>query len=367
MEQVVAPDRPPRPGAAAGVSREVRGRLLDLVLERDELADLDEAERRLALRGVLGTCLSGEELPEAIALVAEEIDGFGRLSVLMEDPAVTDVVVNGPHEVWVEREGRLERTGVRFEDRAELVEFVQRLLARSGGRADPSHPLTDARLPDGSRLHVVLPPIAPAGPLLSIRRFPAVQPRLAGLVEMGLLRREEAARLARLVTAGRTIVVSGGTGSGKTTLLGALLAEVPQGERVVTIEETPELRAPHPHLVSLIVRGANVEGAGSIDQADLVRASLRMRPDRIVVGEVRGAEALDALAAMSTGHEGSLMTIHARSAAHARERMVALALQAPSHPGAAALARAVEDSFDVVVHLERREGARRLVEIQELR
>ncbi|HEX2195606.1 MAG TPA: ATPase, T2SS/T4P/T4SS family, partial [Actinomycetota bacterium] len=293
------------------------GRLLERVLENDWLADLDPAQRRLALRDLLA--------PGEVSEVAEHIDGYGPLAEVMARPGVTDVLVNGPHEVWVEQDGALTAAEVGWPDAGALRDFADRMLARGGASADASRPVADARLPDGSRIHVVLPPVAPHGPLVSIRRFPSVRFTLDDLLAAAMLDDEQAARLAQLVRERASIVISGATGSGKTTLLNALLATVGSEERVVTIEETPELGPFGSHVVSLVARPPNVEGAGEIDLAALVRASLRMRPDRIVVGEVRGREAAAALAAMATGHEGSMLTLHARSAAEAPERLASLA------------------------------------------
>jgi pilus assembly protein CpaF len=281
----------------------MRRDLLELVMEHDELAELDPASRRLALRALLLEVSEGD-VSSVLSELCDEVDGLGPLSSLMQQAGVTDVLVNGCSEVWVERHGRLERTQARFEGARALRAFIDRVLGAVGAQADASNPVADARLRDGSRIHVVLPPIAPDGPLISIRRFPERAPSLGQLVARGMLRRPEARLLAGLVVDRKTLSISGATGSGKTTLLNALLAEVPVTERVVLIEETPELKPSGPQCVSLVARRPNLEGAGGIDLAYLVRAALRMRPDRIIVGEVRGPEALAALAAMSTGHAG---------------------------------------------------------------
>ncbi|HYP23433.1 MAG TPA: ATPase, T2SS/T4P/T4SS family [Actinomycetota bacterium] len=321
--------------------------LLDRVLDNDWLATLDPAERRLALREVVA--------PDKIAAVAEHVDGYGPLAEVMARPGVTDVLVNGPREVWAEQDGTLTREAIEWPDADALRDFVDRLLARGGGSVDASRPVADGRLPDGSRIHVVLPPIAPRGPLVSIRRFPSVRFTLDDLVRAEMLSAANAARLRDLVAARATVVVSGATGAGKTTLLNALLALVGTAERVVTIEETPELGPFSSHVVSLVARPPNVEGSGAVGLDALVRASLRMRPDRIVVGEVRGREAAVALAAMATGHEGSMLTLHARSAAEAPERLAELA-----ETDVGRVRRAV----DAFVHLSRRDGRRKLEEIE---
>ncbi|MFP5352804.1 MAG: CpaF family protein [Actinomycetota bacterium] len=344
----------------------MRPDLLGLISERTELAGLDAAERRLAMRKVLKGSLPEETVQGSVSLLSDWIDGFGPLTGLMGDPAVTDVLVNGTHEVWCERRGRLEPSDVSFTDAAELRDLIERLAGAAGIRVDASHPIGDGRLPDGSRLHVVLPPVSGSGPLMSIRRFPQRAFDLDTLVEMGLLDRSESALLDEAVVERRTIIVSGATGTGKTTLVNALLGRVPRTERVVVIEETPELRPSCAHSVSLLTRGPNVEGRGGVDQLALVRAALRMRPDRIVVGEVRGPEALPALQAMSTGHEGSLCTVHARSATEALERFVELARQFPLAPSEDTLRRQAEQAFDLVVHVGKdRAGARRVLQILE--
>jgi pilus assembly protein CpaF len=264
----------------------------------------------------------------------------------------------------LKRCGRLAFEGALFEDADELVALAARMLGDAGARADASHPIADARLADGGRLHVVLPPIAPAGPLLSIRRFPHRAFTLTDLRLQGMLSEEDAVTLTTAVQERLTLAISGGTGTGKTTLLNALLGYVGDEERVVLIEETPELQPLCKHSVSLVARSANTEGMGEIDLATLVRAALRMRPDRIVVGEVRGAEALAALTAMSTGHAGSLVTIHARSGQDAMARMVSLALGARTGASEASLDEAVKAAVDVSVHLERVGGVRRVSAIR---
>lgn len=338
--------------------------LLELVYSNDELADLDGAERRLALRELVAGRVSPHEFEATVGTLADAIDGFGPLTALMSSDAVTDILVNGPDEVWVERDGGLERTPVTFA-RDELSALVERLVGGAGARLDASCPIADARLADGSRVHVVLPPLAPRGPLVSIRRFPEKAMNLAELTARRMMTPDQAERMRTMVQARRTILISGGTGTGKTTLMNALLSCVPATERVVIIEETPELRPVAGHRVSLVARPSNVEDKGAVTVHDLVRAALRMRPDRLVVGEVRGAEALAALGALSTGHEGSLLTIHARSARHSLDRFVALALEAGGGHSEDALQRRAEDSFDAFVHLARVDGMRRVTDIVE--
>ena len=338
--------------------------LFERVLDNEWLADLDPARRRLALRDLVGEeerASAGAAV--AIAEVADLIDGYGPLTEVMARPGVTDVLVNGPHEVWVEEAGTLRDAGVGWPDDVALRSFVDRLLARGGAGVDPARPVADARLPDGSRVHVVLPPIAPHGPLVSIRRFPSVRFTLGDLVDRGMLDEHEAARLSELVRARVGIAISGATGSGKTTLLNALVSLVGSGERVVTVEETPELGPFEAHVVSLVTRPPNVEGAGAVDLDALVRASLRMRPDRIVVGEVRGTEAAAALGAMATGHDGSMITLHARSARDTPERLAALAAAAAPRIDPVAVEARVRRAFGAFVHVAREGDRRRVTEI----
>ena len=339
--------------------------LMNRVLERDELAALDAAERRLALRA-LALEAGVEDVAAVVEELADEIDGFGPLSSLMREPGVTDVMVNGPREVWVERNGELELTDVGFGDERTLRGFIDVLAGRSGARVDASQPMASARLRDGSRLHVVLPPVAPGGPLVSIRRFPQRRFDLAGLVARGMLDERQARMLRAWVNERRNIAISGATGSGKTTLLDALVAETPGAERVIVVEETSELSPGCRHAVSLVTRDPNVEGKGEVRLDELARAALRMRPDRIVVGEVRGPEMATALDAMSTGHEGSMLTVHARDAAGALARMASLACRGARWLDRSAALEEVRDCLDVVVHLVRRGGCRQIAEILEL-
>lgn len=341
--------------------------LVEVALAHDELADLDPPARRLALRRVLAEWLDGDDLARATGELADRIDGYGPLARLMEDDGVTDVLVNGSQEVWVERAGVLERAPQPFGSEEELSAWARRLLTQAGSRADAGRPIADARLSDGTRLHVVMPPVAPGGPLVSLRRWPARRHALDDLVGQRMLAGDQAAALRELVEARCSIAISGATGTGKTTLLNALLDFVGPGERVVTIEEIPELDPRCPHSVSLVARPPNVEGRGEVTLADLVRASLRMRPDRIVIGEVRGPEALAVLQAMSTGHEGSMVTIHARTPQDALDRLVTLALQASTLASEDALERHARRAVDVVVQLARdRDGTRKLRSIEKV-
>ncbi len=287
--------------------------------------------------------------------------GLGPLDPLLADPAVDEVMVNGGGEVYIEREGRVEPAGARFGDAGELMHAVERILAPLGRRVDEASPLCDARLPDGSRVNVVIPPLAVDGPCLTIRRFRRGGFSLAELVDNSTLPGGVADHLAGAVESRATILVSGGTGCGKTTTLGALSGAIPARERIVTIEDAAELRLRQPHVVRLEARPPNLEGRGEVTIRQLVRNALRMRPDRIVVGEVRGAEALDMLMALNTGHEGSLCTVHANSAEEALRRIEVLALMAGVGLPHAAVRAQVADAFDLVVHQARGAGGERRV------
>lgn len=344
----------------------MRRELLELLLSHDEVADLDPAARRLELRTALIEQEGVEDVAAALEELTRAIDGYGPLEELMGAPGVTDIMINGPSEVWVERDGALERSGVGFSSATELTDLVERLLSGAGARADPSSPIVDARLADGSRIHVVMPPLAPEGPLVSIRRFPAKSLSLDDLQALGMFGNTQSATLKRAVADRRSIVISGATGTGKTTLLSALLGMVGAHERVVTIEEIPEISSGAPHVVSLVARRANLEGAGEVGLAQLALAALRMRPDRIVIGEVRGPEALVALRAMGSGHRGSMLTVHSSSAEAALKRLFSLALSATPNLSEQGLCSELGGALDLVVHLGRVDGRRAVTQIIEV-
>ncbi|MDX6670474.1 MAG: pilus assembly protein CpaF [Solirubrobacteraceae bacterium] len=311
--------------------------------------------------------LDAEARSRLVALVAERSFGLGPLEPLLRDPAVDEVMVNGPGSVWVERAGRLERADVAFASVEELRHAIERILAPLGRRVDEACPLVDARLPDGSRVNVVIGPLALDGPVLTIRRFRRRGYSAAELVEAGTLTPELRDFLARCVRARLNLLVSGGTGSGKTTTLNALSEFIPGGERIVTVEDAAELRLRQAHVVRLEARPPNLEGRGEVTIRGLVRNALRMRPDRIVVGEVRGPEALDMLSAMTTGHDGSLSTVHAGSPEEAVRRVETLALMAGVGLPHAAIREQVADAIDVVVHQSRRaDGRRRVTAVAEV-
>ena len=297
----------------------------------------------------------------------DRLFGLGPLAPLLRDARVTEVMVNGLHGVWIERGGRLEAADVRFESEDELLVLIERLVAPIGRRIDHSSPLVDARLPDGSRVHAAIPPVSLIGPVLTIRRFSAAPLRPDDLVRLGSASEELIGSLSEIVRARRSVLISGGTGSGKTSTLNALAYAIDPDERIVTIEDSAELRLPQRDVVALETRPPNVEGVGEITMRTLVRNALRMRPDRIIVGEVRGGEALDMLQAMNTGHRGSLTTAHANGPHHALARVETMALMGGIDLPLSAIRQQVRQGIDVVVHQERgSDGVRRIVSVHEM-
>ncbi|HVG69006.1 MAG TPA: CpaF family protein [Gaiellales bacterium] len=305
--------------------------------------------------------LAPGELERLTAAVADEAAGVGPLEALVRDPTVTEVIVNGPDRVYAEREGRLREEAVRFEDEAHLRHVIDRIVSAVGRRVDESSPMVDARLPDGSRVNAVLPPLAVDGPLLTIRKFSAAALSIATMVDTGSVRPVHAELLERAVRGRLNVVISGGTGTGKTTLLNALAAYIDPAERIVTVEDAAELRLPQPHVARLEARPSNIEGRGEITIRALVRNALRMRPDRIVVGEVRGGEALDMLQAMNTGHDGSLTTVHASSPEDALRRIETMALMGGVDLPHAAIREQLQSAVDLVVHVARQRDGHRAV------
>ena len=355
-------------GSLEALADGLRERLVADARDDGGSAGDDDVEGRIrALVDREARLLGEEDRAQLARLVAERSFGLGPLEPLLGDPAVDEVMVNGPGAVWVERGGRLEPTAVRFERAAQLRHAIERILAPLGRRVDEAEPLVDARLPDGSRVNVIIPPLALDGPVLTIRRFRRRGFSPDELVQRGTLTAPLNDFLGRCVRARANLLVSGGTGSGKTTTLNALSRFIPDGERIVTIEDAAELRLQQRHVVRLEARPANVEGRGEVTIRRLVRNALRMRPDRIVVGEVRGAEALDMLAAMSSGHEGGLSTVHAGSPEEALRRLETLALMADVALPLAAVREQVAGAIDLVVHQRReRDGERRVVAVSEV-
>jgi pilus assembly protein CpaF len=337
----------------------IERRRADAASGRRPQSDLPAAVEKLVEQEA--AILPLHERDEIAARILRDTVGLGPLEELLADPEVEEVMVNGPDRVYVERRGRIEPTEVRFADEAELRNSIERILAPLGRRVDELSPMVDARLADGSRVNVVIPPLAVDGPAISIRRFAAARPGPRELVELGALSVEMRDLLEAAVGERRSVLVSGGTGSGKTTLLNALSSFVAGEERVVTIEDAAELRLQQPHVVRLESRPASVEGRGEVTIRDLLRNALRMRPDRIVIGEVRGPEALDLLTALNTGHRGALSTVHANSPADALRRLETLALMAGVGLPHAAIREQLGRGFERVVHLERLPDGRRVV------
>jgi len=356
---------------------QVVARIHDRVVDRIDLsqvARLEPAALFARLRAVVQELAAEEHIPlaeaerDAVAQkLVDEMTGLGPIEGLLADPQVSDVLVNTPAQVWIERDGRLELTAVRFRDQAHLVHTIRRIAAHVGRRIDESSPMVDARLPDGSRVNAVLPPLAIDGPLLSIRRFGSRPLTADELYAGGSLDREMLAYLAAAVRARLTILVAGGTGAGKTTLLNVLSSFIPDRERILTIEDAAELRLQQRHVCRLETRPPNLEGKGEVTIRDLVRNALRMRPDRIVVGEVRGNEVLDMLQAMNTGHEGSLATLHANSPVDAIGRLMTMLGMSGIALSEAVMARLIARAVQVIVHVQRdADGQRRVTSIAEV-
>ncbi len=356
---------------------EVRSQVHALLLERldlEALGQLSPPQMRQALKTAVERLFEDERLAlnaaerrRIVTEMQDEMLGLGPLEPLLADATVSDILVNSHRQVYVERRGRLELTPVRFNDDTHLMKVIDRIVSRVGRRVDESSPMVDARLADGSRVNAIIPPLAIDGPILSIRRFAADPLRMDDLLALGSLSAPMAAFLDALVRARVNLLVSGGTGSGKTTLLNVLGASIPAGERVVTIEDAAELQLQQPHVVRLETRPPNVEGRGEVAQRLLVRNALRMRPDRIIVGETRGAEALDMLQAMNTGHEGSMTTIHANTPRDALARLESMIAMAGVDLPARAARAQVASAIGVVVQASRlSDGTRKIVSIQEL-
>jgi pilus assembly protein CpaF len=311
--------------------------------------------------------LSHADRERLVLDVEHEIFGLGPLEALMKDPEITDILVNNYGTVYIERHGRLEETDVRFRDDAHLMQIIERIVTRVGRRVDEQSPMVDARLPDGSRVNAIIPPLALDGPILSIRRFGAEPLTMVDLIKLDSIPAPAAQILEACVKSRLNILISGGTGSGKTTLLNCLSNYVPTTERIITIEDSAELKLQQRHVLRLETRPANIEGTGTVTQRDLVRNALRMRPDRIIVGEVRGGEALDMMQAMNTGHDGSISTIHANSCRDALSRLETMMLMAGVGLPERALREQIASALDLVIQLARMsDGTRKLVELAEI-
>lgn len=356
---------------------DLRRRMHQQLIDRIDVvavAQLDADQLRTRLRDIIermvhaeGLNLSNVEREGIIVGVLDEITGLGPLEGLLADPAVSDILVNGPDTIYVERGGRLSQVEARFRDNAHLVNTISRIVGKVGRRIDEASPMVDARLQDGSRVNAIIPPLALDGAALSIRRFGANPLTPKQLVDFGALTSEMMNYLKAAVRSKCNILISGGTGAGKTTLLNALSGYIPATERIITLEDSAELRLQQPHTVRLESRPPNIEGRGQITIGDLMKNALRMRPDRIIVGEVRGGEALDMLQAMNTGHEGSMGTLHANSAEDAMQRLQTMITMAGARLEQDALAAIVGRSLHVVVQAMRLpDGQRKITSISEI-
>jgi pilus assembly protein CpaF len=374
-----ARDAEPRMGGSGrdAAYQELKSRVHNALFDRLDLSKVGKTSQdrvaedvAQATRMVLDEerlLLSLDERERLVREIQDEVFGLGPLEPLLQDPTVSDVLVNGHGQIYVERRGKLEPTVARFKDDGHLMRIIEKIVSAVGRRVDESNPMVDARLPDGSRVNVIIPPLALDGPTVSIRRFAVDSFGVEDLVKIGTLTPEMVVLLEGVVKARLNVLISGGTGAGKTTLLNVLSSFVPNSERIVTIEDAAELQLKQEHIVRLETRPANLEGRGRVTQRDLVINSLRMRPDRIIVGEVRGAEALDMLQAMNTGHDGSLTTVHAntpRDALMRVETMVAMTgLDIPQR----AVRQQIASAINVIVQVARlSDGRRRVVSLQEI-
>jgi pilus assembly protein CpaF len=357
--------------------QELKSSIHRKLIDRLDLSSVAEISPE-QLSGIIKTVVEGLISAEGIPLTRAERDrlvveiqhetlGLGPLEPLLQDPEISDIMVNGPGRVYIEKHGKLHRTEVTFKDDDHLMTIIERIVSKVGRRVDESTPLVDARLPDGSRVNVIIPPLALDGPALSIRRFGIDPLRMENLVANRSLTEEMAKVFGAMVRARLNILVSGGTGAGKTTLLNILSGSVPNDERIVTIEDSAELILQQEHVVRLETRPANIEGKGTVTQRDLVRNALRMRPDRIIVGEVRGGEALDMLQAMNTGHDGSISTVHANSPRDALARLETMVLMAGFELPAKAIREQVASALNVIIQVARlSDGARKIVKVAEV-
>ncbi len=345
-------------------------KLLDLSL----IIGMEKKEARAQIRQILNGLMSEESVPlsspirqRVIKQIEDEILGLGPLEPLLADPSVSDILINSHNSVYVERRGKLALTNVRFSDDQHLMNIIDRIVSSIGRRVDESVPMVDARLADGSRVNVIIPPLAVDGPMMSIRRFSLDILSVDHLLKLGTLTAVIGKVLEAIARSHLNVLISGGTGSGKTTLLNVLSGFISDEERIVTIEDSAELQLQQPHIVRLETRPPNIEGKGEVTQRELLRNSLRMRPDRIIVGEVRGGEALDMLQAMNTGHDGSLTTIHANTPRDALSRVENMVAMTGLNLPVKAVRAQIASAIDVVVQTARLEdGRRRLVSIQEI-
>ena len=365
------------PGTPARAYQDIKARIHQVLLGRldlEAMQSLSHETLKEELRQMVERLLVEENLVlnagERRSLVRDiqyEMLGFGPIEPLLADPSVSDILVNTYKQIYVERRGKLELTDITFTDDAHLLKIIDKIVSRMGRRVDESSPMVDARLPDGSRVNAIIPPLAIDGPILSIRRFSAVPLQMANLVELRSLSQEMSMFIGALAEAKVNILISGGTGSGKTTLLNILSGYIPHSERIVTIEDAAELQLQQPHVVRLETRPPNIEGRGEVAQRSLVRNALRMRPDRIILGETRGPEALDMLQAMNTGHEGSMTTVHANTPRDALSRLESMIAMAGVDLPAKAARAQIASAIGVIVQANRlADGTRKITSIQEV-
>jgi pilus assembly protein CpaF len=347
------------------VISELGPQLFNTAIDPSELRDRVAADVRRHLNDEPG--LAREDRERLTSEILDDILGYGPLERLIADDSITEIMCNGPDDIWIERGGKLYETTVRFTDDSHLRRIINKIVSQVGRRIDEASPMVDARLPDGSRVNAVIPPLSLSGPLMTIRKFSRRRLSLEDMINIGSISEEAVEFLSRCVEAQLNILISGGTGSGKTTLLNALSAAIPNNERIITIEDAAELQLHQRHVLRLEARPPNIEGEGHIPIRELVRNSLRMRPDRIVVGEVRGPEALDMLQAMNTGHDGSLSTVHANSPRDALSRIETMVMMAGYDLPLRAIRQHVSSALDLLVHVERLEdGSRRVVAVTEV-
>jgi pilus assembly protein CpaF len=365
------------PDGEQSAFQEIKARLHRMIIDRLDLTKfnlLTPTQTHAEVARIAKDLLSTEEMPlsssereQLIEDVRYELFGLGPLEPLLADPTISDILVNSPYKVYIERGGKIERTGVTFNDNDHVLRVIERIVSSVGRRIDESSPMVDARLSDGSRVNAVIPPVALDGPMLSIRRFGKEPLRINKLIEMGSLTPEIAEMFKMCVRARLNILISGGTGAGKTTLLNALSAYIPEDERIITIEDSAELMMQQPHVLRMETRPRNIEGRGEITQRDLVKNALRMRPDRIIVGEVRSGEAIDMLQAMNTGHDGSMTTIHANTPRDALVRVETMIQMAGLRISERAMRQQIASAINLVIQIARMsDGVRRITSISEI-
>jgi pilus assembly protein CpaF len=337
---------------------------LDLSRVSDLAGDTLRREIRLVVERLCDTenpLLNRMERERLIDEVLDETFGFGPLEMLLKDPTISDILVNGPHKIYVERRGKLEKTDVKFRDNEHLLQIIDRIVSKVGRRVDETSPMVDARLPDGSRVNAIIPPLALDGPSMSIRRFGANPLKLEDLLNFKAFTPEMAMLMEACIKARLNIIISGGTGCGKTTLLNTLSSFIPHDERIITIEDAAELQLQQDHIVRLETRPPNIEGKGAISTRDLVRNALRMRPERIIIGECRGGESLDMLQAMNTGHAGSMTTLHANTPRDAQARLETMIMMAGMELPIKAMRQQISSAVDVIIQANRLQGGPRKI------